>query len=100
MSWKIRGARMRTTGVFGVFTGVAMVIFLLALTPPAYSDHGGGSTADFLMEDDDDDVDGGEIPASIVAGAWIVDAGPDQIKTVTTYTPIGGGPVCRCRIRI
>jgi hypothetical protein len=25
------------------------------------------------------------------AGSWIVDAGPGQVKTVTTYTPIGDG---------
>jgi hypothetical protein len=32
-----------------------------------------------------------EVPASALAGSWIVDAGPNQIKTVTSYTPIGGG---------
>lgn len=26
-----------------------------------------------------------------LAGSWIVDAGPGQIKTVTTYTPLGRG---------
>ncbi len=31
------------------------------------------------------------IPVSTLAGSWIVDAGPNQIKTVTSYTPIGHG---------
>src|ERR671915_568557 len=31
------------------------------------------------------------VPASTLAGSWIVDAGPGQIKTITSYTPIGGG---------
>jgi hypothetical protein len=31
------------------------------------------------------------VSAKALAGSWIVDAGPDQIKTVTSYTPIGGG---------
>jgi hypothetical protein len=35
-------------------------------------------------------ADGG-VPVSALAGSWIVDAGPNQIKTVTSYTPIGGG---------
>lgn len=35
-------------------------------------------------------ADGG-VPASALAGSWIVDAGPNQIKTVTSYTPLGGG---------
>ena len=26
-----------------------------------------------------------------LGGSWIVDAGPDQMKTVTTYTPVGEG---------
>ncbi len=26
-----------------------------------------------------------------LGGSWIVDAGPNQIKTITTYTPVGGG---------
>jgi|GEM_PF-5703436 len=30
------------------------------------------------------------VSASALAGSWIVDAGPNQIKTVTSYTPIGG----------
>lgn len=32
-----------------------------------------------------------EVPVSALAGSWIVDAGPGLIKTVTSYTPIGGG---------
>jgi len=35
-------------------------------------------------------ADGG-VPAKALAGSWIVDAGPGLIKTVTSYTPIGGG---------
>ena len=35
-------------------------------------------------------ADGG-VPVSALGGSWIVDAGPGQIKTVTSYTPIGGG---------
>ncbi len=35
-------------------------------------------------------ADGG-VPVSALAGSWIVDAGPGLIKTVTSYTPIGGG---------
>jgi len=35
-------------------------------------------------------ADGG-VSASALAGSWVVDAGPGQIKTVTSYTPIGGG---------
>jgi hypothetical protein len=31
------------------------------------------------------------VPASALAGSWIVDAGPGQIKTVTAYSPLGGG---------
>jgi len=31
------------------------------------------------------------VPAKALAGSWIVDAGPHQIKTVTSYSPIGGG---------
>ena len=31
------------------------------------------------------------VSASNLAGSWIVDAGPGQIKTVTSYTPLGGG---------
>ena len=31
------------------------------------------------------------VPAKALAGSWIVDAGPGQIKTVTSYSPIGGG---------
>ena len=31
------------------------------------------------------------VPVSALAGSWIVDAGPGLIKTVTSYTPIGGG---------
>lgn len=31
------------------------------------------------------------VPVRALAGSWIVDAGPNQIKTVTSYTPIGGG---------
>jgi hypothetical protein len=27
----------------------------------------------------------------VLAGSWIVDAGPNQIKTIATYTPIGAG---------
>jgi len=30
------------------------------------------------------------VPVSALAGSWIVDAGPGLIKTVTSYTPIGG----------
>jgi hypothetical protein len=30
------------------------------------------------------------VSANALAGSWIVDAGPNQIKTVTSYTPIGG----------
>ena len=30
------------------------------------------------------------VSASALAGSWIVDAGPNQIKTVTSYTPLGG----------
>jgi hypothetical protein len=26
-----------------------------------------------------------------LGGSWIVDVGPGQVKTLTTYTPIGGG---------
>jgi hypothetical protein len=48
MSCEIRGVKMRTTGVFGVFAAVAIVLFLLALTPSAHSDPG-GSTADFIL---------------------------------------------------
>jgi hypothetical protein len=33
----------------------------------------------------------GGVSAGALAGSWIVDAGPGQIKTVTSYTPIGGG---------
>ena len=35
-------------------------------------------------------ADGGA-PVHALGGSWIVDAGPGQIKTVTSYTPIGGG---------
>jgi len=34
---------------------------------------------------------GNGVPVSTLAGSWIVDAGPGQIKTVTSYSPIGGG---------
>jgi hypothetical protein len=37
------------------------------------------------------DVRADGVPASALAGSWIVDAGPGQIKTLTSYTPIGGG---------
>ena len=35
-------------------------------------------------------ADGG-VPVHALGGSWIVDAGPGKIKTVTSYTPIGGG---------
>ena len=31
------------------------------------------------------------VPVSALAGSWIVNAGPNQFKTVTSYTPIGEG---------
>jgi hypothetical protein len=31
------------------------------------------------------------VPIRVLAGSWIVDAGPNQFKTVASYTPIGGG---------
>jgi hypothetical protein len=33
----------------------------------------------------------GEVPISALAGSWIADVGPDQVKATISYTPIGGG---------
>ena len=32
-----------------------------------------------------------EISSDLLAGAWIVDAGPSQMKLVAVYSALGGG---------
>ena len=34
---------------------------------------------------------GVEVPPKMLAGSWIVDVGPNQLKAVTAYTPFGRG---------